>query len=127
MAKKKQLAGKKTKLAELPLTRALTGQDPDVSLDSTPPALSPGAVTPASDLTRESRTEQADSPLVATYLYLVQELTELQGELNYPLKAGPYPGTVPPPRPPQLDPLLMELALWRARQGLRDLQHLLSS
>jgi hypothetical protein len=65
----------------------------------------------------------APSGLAATYLYLLQELTDLKTQLH-PALTFPDPAK---DRPWQaLDPLLMELALWRARQSLRDLQSLLS-
>lgn len=120
MAKKKQLAGKKTKLAKLPLTRALTGREPDPTW---PPA---GTAPPAPDFLEEGAAAADPGDLADIYLYLLQELTFLQTQLH-PARNPLNPTAeehLPPP--PPLDPLLMELALWRARKGLRDLQRFLS-
>jgi hypothetical protein len=117
MANKKQLAGKKTKLAKLPLTRALTGQEPEAVAQHRSEELAavPHAASPV-----ERVTAAASNPLAEVYLYLVQELTDLYVCLR-PGRTAPSPEPDSPPW--QLpDPLLMELALWRARQGLRELQ-----
>ena len=120
MAKKKQLAGKETKLAKLPLTRALTGQEPEPTWQPASPAAAP---LPASAPPAERPAVAAQSGLAATYLYLLQELTDLKTQLH-PALTPPDPAEDSPWQ--ALDPLLMELALWRARQSLRDLQSLLS-
>jgi hypothetical protein len=122
MAKKKQLAGKETKLAKLPLTRALIGQEPEAAGQ---PGSEDVAAAPLPILPEQLVTEEELSPLAEVYLYLVQELVDLQVCLN----SGPNPPHFPKEAPAlwQLpDPLLMELALWRARQGLRELQTFLS-
>jgi hypothetical protein len=122
MANKKQLAGKKTKLAKLPLTRALTGQEPEAAERHGSEEL---AAVPLSTSPAERVTEAAPSPLAEVYLYLVQELTDLHVCLSRRRNPAHSPEQDAPPW--QLpDPLLIELALWRAQQGLRELQTFLS-
>lgn len=112
MAKKKQLAGKSTKLAKLPLTQALARRAEEKELRG---RLLRTAVSPLEE-------DRAPGPLAAVYLYLHQELTALRRQL--------HPGSEPPsfsPMPSQL-PGAPEIkrALVLARRGLHDLQHLLS-
>ena len=124
MAKKKQFAGKKTKLARLPLTQALTSQAEGGATLSppSPPLLSP--FTPA-PLTWDEVSAGRGGPLAAAFLFLVRELTDLKLALQSP--RGPVaanhrihlPDGVP--HAPEI-----KQALRRARQGLRDLQGLLS-
>lgn len=119
MAKKKQLAGKKTKLARLPLTRALSGQDTEG------PWQPPEQVGQPPLLPRETVADEVLGPLAEVYLYLVQELNSLQSELNSSGNSSAAPAAALFPQQPR-DPVALELALWRARQGLRDLRGLLS-
>jgi hypothetical protein len=109
MAKKKQLAGKTTKLAKLPLTQALAEQSEDAGR------------RPAADLPAQGSGE----PLGAVYLHVIRELTALQTELaaDSPALASPSRLLLPPhiPKPEQL-----RQSLRLARQGLRDLHLLLS-
>jgi len=139
MAKKKQLAGKKTKLAKLPLTRVLAGQaeGPTLSplsppLPPLPPLLPPEpplflqpAAAPQLSFTWEEAREGAAGPLAAVYLHLVQELAALKSRLQSAAanEAGSRHGSLPPqvPRPPQI---LGALRL--ARKDLLDLHRLLS-
>jgi hypothetical protein len=120
MAKKKQLAGKKTKLAKLPLTQVLAGRVEEPASwgsSSGPPPVasrpSPGA------------REGAGESLMAAYLQLVQELTALRSQLH-PGAAG-VPGAsrglLPSPATP---PTRIIGALRQAREGLQDLHRLLS-
>ena len=124
MAKKKQFAGKKTKLARLPLTQALTSQD-EGGADLSPrprPSLSLFTQTP---LTWDEVSAGRGGPLAAAFLFLVRELADLK------LALQPSPGSAAatyriylPGRVPQA-PGIMQ-ALRQARQSLRDLQSLLS-
>ena len=124
MAKKKQFAGKKTKLAELPLTRALEQRAVD---EAAWEELQTSAATGPRQLLLSLERSGAESggPLAAAYLQVLQELTVLQADLE------PYA----PPSPTTPDPLpLAELpqprnlkqALRQARKGLQDLHRLLS-
>jgi len=115
MAKKKQLAGKQTKLAKLPLTRALAGQAAETALQG------PVPVTPA------PRTPEAPgpaaTPLTATYLELVQELTALRFQLG-PDGVLPFP-EIASLTVPRAQPLQVRRALGLARKSLQDLHRLL--
>ncbi len=108
MAKKKQLAGKTTKLAKLPLTQALAEQSEEASrqLPPVPPSLG------------------AAEPLGALYLHVIRELTSLLSELQPPEDSWPAPQTFLPPHIPK--PQQLRQSLQVAQQGLRDLHLLLS-
>jgi hypothetical protein len=124
MAKKKQFAGKKTKLARLPLTQALTSQAEGGAVLSAPPPLSLSLFTQA-PLTWEEVSAGRGGPLAAAFLFLVRELTDLK------LALQPSGGSVAAnhgiyltdrvPQPPEIIQVLR-----RARQSLQDLQGLLS-
>jgi len=123
MAKKKQFAGKKTKLARLPLTQALTSQaEGGATLSPSPPSLSLFTQAPR---TWDEVSAGRGGPLAAAFLFLVRELVDLK------LALQPSPGPAVanhriylPNRVPQ--PSGIVEALRQARQGLRDLQSLLS-
>jgi hypothetical protein len=109
MAKKKQLAGKTTKLAKLPLTQALAEQSEETARHS-PAAPSSHAVA---------------EPLGAVYLHLIRELTSLLAQLQAgPESAAPPYQTFLPPHVPQPQQLRQSLRL--ARLGLQDLRLFLS-
>jgi hypothetical protein len=125
MAKKKQFAGKETKLARLPLTQALAGQAEGGATMSPPrPALSLLAPEP---LTWDEVSAGRGGPLAAAFLFLVRELAELR------LVVHPAPGLIEanhqlylPDRVPQPPGIVQ--ALRQARQSLQDLQtHLFHS
>ena len=119
MAKKKQFAGKKTKLAWLPLTQELTSQAEGGATSSPPrPPLSLLASEP---LTWDEVSAGCGEPLAAAFLFLVRELADLRlamqssprpGEANYRIY---LPDRVPQP------PEIMQ-ALRQARESLQDLQ-----
>ena len=119
MAKKKQFAGKKTKLAWLPLTQALTSQAEGGATSSPPrPPLSLLASEP---LTWDEVSAGCGEPLAAAFLFLVRELADLRlamqssprpGEANYRIY---LPDRVPQP------PGIMQV-LRQARESLQDLQ-----
>jgi hypothetical protein len=120
MAKKKQFAGKKTKLAKLPLTQALASQV-EGGLPSAPP-LSPIRRQP---LTWDEVFAGRGEPLVGAFLFLVRELADLTSQLQ----SNPNP-SVADPRIflPQRVPGHTRLAhaLYEAQESLRNLRGLLS-
>jgi len=123
MAKKKQFAGKKTKLAWLPLTQALTSQaEGGATLSPPRPSLSLLAPEP---LTWDEVSAGRGGPLAAAFLFLVRELADLRSALQASPKAALanhrhyLPDQVP-------QPAGIKEALRQARQSLQDLQGLLS-
>ncbi len=108
MAKKKQLAGKTTKLAKLPLTQALTEHAEEAGRQPPPGHPSPGLA----------------EPLGAIYLHLIRELTSLLSELQAPADNLPQHQSYLPPHVPKPQQLRQSLRL--AQQGLLDLHLLLS-
>lgn len=124
MAKKNQFAGKKTKLAELPLTRALEQRAGDAALYE---ELQTSAATGPRQLilSLERTAEESWEPLAAAYLQVLQELTVLQADLEPDASSSPTPPDplLPPAIPP---PRNLKQALRLARKGLQDLHRLLS-
>ena len=108
MAKKKQLAGKTTKLAKLPLTQALAEQSEEAGRHLPPVPQSHGAA----------------EPLGAIYLHLIRELTSLLSELRVPEDPWQPRQTYLPPHIPK--PQQLRQSLRTAQQGLRELHLLLS-
>jgi hypothetical protein len=124
MAKKKQFAGKKTKLAKLPLPQALVGQtESGASCTPSPPA-SLAFITQL-PLTWEEVGAGQGGPLAAAFLSLVEELDALKSELQSTLRPAALnprlylPDQVPPSA-------WLRQALHQARQSLLDLQRRLS-
>jgi hypothetical protein len=127
MAKKKQLAGKKTKLAKLPLTQVLASQGEEIApwglpLETPPPA-APGAPL-SQEGAGEGGGEGAAGPLGEVYLHLVQELAALKSQLQ-PAAATPagWRQSLPSQAPA---PHRLRLVLRQVREGLQDLHRLLS-
>jgi hypothetical protein len=124
MAKKKQFAGKKTKLARLPLTQALASRD-EVEASSPPPAAPPLLVPVQRALTWDEVGAGRGEVLAETFLALVRDLADLRAVLQTSRETPAadhralLPEAVPPP------PRLTD-ALRQARQSLLDLQGLLS-
>jgi len=124
MAKKKQFAGKQTKLAALPLTRALAeknGEGGAWEELQTSAGTSPRQLL----LSMERTGEDSLSPLAAAYLQILHELAILQADL------GPGAPSAPTsPEPWSLaalpHPRNLKQALSQAREGLQDLHRLLS-
>ena len=123
MAKKKQLAGKKTKLAKLPLTQALASQGEEIAPWGLP-FDTPQPPAPGVPFSREGAGEGGAGPLAEVYLHLVQELAALQSQLQ-PAAATPagWRQSLPSqaPAPHRLRPVLRQV-----RKGLQDLHRLLS-
>jgi hypothetical protein len=124
MAKKKQFAGKKTKLAKLPLTQALTSRLEGGGLAAAPltPAPSPSIHLP---LTWDEVGAGGGEPLGATFLFLVRELAELTAQLQFTPNPslGNHRIFLPKGIPGHLR---LVHALREARESLRDLRGLLS-
>ena len=124
MAKKKQLAGKETKLAKLPLTRALARQEGAVE-PLGPSGASPNGLEPRQlPLSWADLGEGACAPLAAAYLETLTDLTNLNQDLgakkvSTASKAPPLPEAVPPARS-------LHQALRQAQKGLQDLHRILS-
>jgi hypothetical protein len=116
MAKKKQLAGKQTKLAKLPLTRALAGEP----ADAVPQEAAPAAPAPR----LPEAPGPSATPLGAAYLELVQELTALRSQLG-PDGVLPFP-EIASLTLPRAQPLQLRRALRHAQKGLQDLHRLLN-
>ena len=109
MGKKRQFAGKTTKLARLPLTLALVEQSE---------ASGGGAAAPAA-------ARETAEPLGAVYIHLLRELSFLLSQMQAgPQTSAPPAWTSLPPHVPQPQQLRKSLRL--AQQGLQDLQLLLS-
>ncbi|MBI4644787.1 MAG: hypothetical protein HY790_00950 [Deltaproteobacteria bacterium] len=123
MAKKKQFAGKKTKLAELPLTRVLEQKAGD---EAAWEELQTSAATGSRQLflSLERTGEEAAGTLAAAYLQVLQELTGLQADLEPDAASSPLPALLPRPAIPPARNLIQALRL--ARKGLQDLHRLLS-
>ena len=122
MAKKKQFAGKKTKLAKLPLTQALASQA--ASEAEAPSATSQLSFIPPSPLTWDEVRAGRGGPLAITFLSLVQDLAALKLAMQDPPAAltADLTAFLPEGVPPL--PRILQ-ALRQARQSLRDLHHLL--
>jgi len=124
MAKKKQFAGKETKLARLPLTQALTSQTAGGATSLAPhPSLSLLVPEP---LTWDEVSAGRGGTLAAVFLFLIRELAELR----YAVQSSPEPAEANlriylPDRVPQ-PPGIMR-ALRQARESLQDLQTQLAS
>ena len=109
MAKKKQLAGKTTKLAKLPLTQALAEQSAAVAWH---PASAPQA-------------RGTGEPLGAVYLHVIRELILLLDQLQTnPEALRPQHRSILPPLIPS--PQQLRQILRQAQQGLQELHQLLS-
>jgi hypothetical protein len=124
MAKKKQFAGKKTKLAKLPLTQALASH-----LDGG--EFSPAPLTPARTpfIPRSFTWDEVNAghgePLGAAFLFLVRELTDLTHKLqSNPDTAQANHRFFLPQRVPGHTRIVH--ALREALESLRDLKGLLS-
>lgn len=124
MAKKKQFAGKETKLARLPLTQALTSQvEGRADLSPSPPL--PLSLFAHAPLTWDEVSAGRGGPLAAAFLFLVRELADLRLALQAsPGSAAANHRIYLPGRVPATTGIMQ--ALRQARQSLRDLQSLLS-
>jgi hypothetical protein len=124
MAKKKQLAGKKTKLAKLPLIQALASQV-EGGTASAAPLTPPAYPFRKSTLTWDEVLPGVGNPLPATFLFLVRELADLTSQLQSSpdLAVMTNHRIYLPPRVPGYTQLVQ--ALREARESLQDLRNLL--
>jgi len=125
MAKKKQFAGKKTKLARLPLTQALASR-----VES--PGLAPAPLTPPPppfrhlSVTWDEVNAGRGEPTAAVFLFLVRELAELASQLQANPAFAPVNHRIFLPQQVPGPPGLVR-ALREARESLRNLKGLLSA
>jgi hypothetical protein len=123
MSKKKQLDGKKTKLAKLPLTEALSRQMEEPVVNS--PATVPEAKSAQPTFSWESLEEGAAGLLAAAYALMVQDLLSLKNEVPWASEeivssVQVVPSTGLPARQ-------IKKALRQAKEELSDLHRLLSA
>lgn len=123
MSKKKQLAGKKTKLADLPLTAALSGHLGVPGDGGQPTAAPEGGASPVS-LSWESLEEGAAGLLTAAYVLVVKELLRLKAEFPWTASDSDSWGEVSFQR--ALPAPQVKQALRQAKEDLIDLYRLLS-
>lgn len=122
MSKKKQLTGKKTKLANLPLTKALSRKmDGGEEAGSAP--VMPEREDKKFPLSWESLERGAADLLTAAYLLILQDLVSLQAEFALGPGESPAVHAIPVNLPPVSR---LKQALRQARDELHDLVNLLS-
>jgi hypothetical protein len=122
MAKKKQFAGKKTKLARLPLTKALANQA-EGKPSSVAPLTPPISPLKKLSLTWDEVSAGRGEPLISAFLFLVRELADLTGQLQTRPEGVNHRLYLPPQIPGRAG---MAQALREARDSLQDLKSLLS-
>ena len=122
MSKKKQLSGKKTKLAKLPLTEALSRQleEPAPDLPAAVPKVE--SVQPA--FSWESLEEGAAGLLAAAYALMVQDLLSLKKEVPWTSEEVLPAVEIHPST--HLPAYQVKQALRQAKEELSDLYRLLS-
>jgi hypothetical protein len=123
MSKKKQLTGKKTKLAKLPLTKVLSQRMDEAEIwePAPTPVEAPHKQLP---LSWERLEEGAAGLLAAAYLLILQDLGSLQADTAAPGEPPEPPeNAIPASLPPM--PLIKQI-LRETRLELSDLRHFLS-
>lgn len=122
MSKKKQLSGKKTKLAKLPLTEALSRhlEEPGDS----PPVMVPRAESAQPAFSWESLEEGAAGLLTAAYVLVVQDLINLKDEVPWTSEEVLSPLEMQPTT--RLPAQQVKQALRQAKEELSDLYRMLS-
>ena len=124
MSKKKQLTGKKTKLAKLPLTKALS-QEMEEKRPVDTAVAAPEPEAQQLPLSWERLEEGAAGLLNAAYTLVVQDLLSIKADFPWageePLSPEQILPTTMPPTPQ------VKQALRQARDELTDLHRLLSS
>jgi len=122
MSKKRQLDGKATKLAKLPLTRVLSKKVGEAAAQPWEPALPPEAPTPAADpqlpLSWEELAEGAAGLLKAAYVLIRGEVAALHALIH----GHPEPEIWEPGAPDSL-PAIKE-ALRQTRAELQEVSRL---
>ncbi len=125
MAKKKQFAGKKTKLAELPLTRVLEQKAEDEAAWEELQT-SAGASPRQLFLSLERTAEVPSGLLTAAYRQVIQDLATLQADLGPGAASSSASGPVLLSLPNPLQTRNLKRILLQARESLQDLHRLLS-
>jgi hypothetical protein len=123
MSKKKQLDGKKTKLAKLPLTEALSRQMAEPANNS--PAVVSGPRSSQSTFSWESLEEGAAGLLAAAYALVVQDLLSLKREVPWASEEPLASVEIVPTT--TLPAQQVKQALRQAKEELSDLYRLLSA
>jgi hypothetical protein len=122
MSKKKQFSGKKTKLAKLPLTEALSRQMEEPADNAS--AAAPEVPNNQPTFSWESLEEGAAGLLTAAYCLVVQDLLSLKDEVPWASEEGLDANDILPKSP--LPALQVKQALRQAKEDLSDLYRMLS-
>jgi hypothetical protein len=123
MSKKKQLDGKKTKLAKLPLTEALSRQMEEPANNS--PVMLPEVKSAQPTFSWESLEEGAAGLLAAAYALMVQDLLSLKREV--PWASEEILSSVEVVPTTTLPAHQVKQALRQAKEELSDLSRILSA
>jgi hypothetical protein len=123
MSKKKQLDGKKTKLAKLPLTEALSRQMEEPANNS--PVMLPEVKSAQPTFSWESLEEGAAGLLAAAYALMVQDLLSLKREVPWASEEVLSSVEVVPTT--TLPAHQVKQALRQAKEELSDLSRILSA
>jgi|UniRef100_A0A7V6A445 hypothetical protein len=123
MSKKKQLDGKKTKLAKLPLTEALSRQMEEPVASPTVAVTEVKSAQPA--FSWESLEEGAAGLLAAAYALMIQDLLSLKNEVPWASEEVVPPVQIVPST--NLPAHQVKEALRQAKKELSDLYRLLSA
>ena len=122
MSKKKQLSGKKTKLAKLPLTEALSRQLEEPALLK--PVVATKLDNAQSSFSWESLEEGAAGLLAAAYALVVQDLLSLKHEVPWTSEEVLSSAEILPSANPPAQRVKQALRL--AKEELSDLYRMLS-
>ena len=122
MSKKKQLDGKKTKLAKLPLTEALSRQMEEPANNG--PAVVPEVKSAQPTFSWESLEEGAAGLLAAAYALVVQDLLSLKKEVPWASEEVLASVQIVPST--TLPAHQVKKALRQAKEDLSDLYRILS-
>ncbi len=123
MSKKKQLSGKKTKLAKLPLTEALSRQMDEPAPDP-PVVVAPRLESVQPTFSWESLEEGAAGLLAAAYALVVQDLLSLKSEVPWTSEEEVSSVEIQPST--SLPAHQVKHALRQAKEELTDLYRILS-
>ena len=123
MSKKKQLDGKKTKLAKLPLTEALSRQMEEPANNS--PVVVPEVKSVQPTFSWESLEEGAAGLLAAAYALVVQDLLSLKNEVPWASEEVLSSVQIVPTT--TLPAHQVKQALRQAKEELSDLYRILSA
>ena len=123
MSKKKQLDGKKTKLAKLPLTEALSRQMEEPANNS--PVVVPEVKSAQPTFSWESLEEGAAGLLAAAYALVVQDLLSLKNEVPWASEEVLSSVQIVPTT--TLPAHQVKQALRQAKKELSDLYRILSA